>query len=103
MPILVGQESVDLTTAQTGFVNAQTGTHVLRIDQILRGMLQLIPFAEVAEMLFVLAVEKFAVHTIMVGYTLYAFGCALNPLLLKKPQTQGRVWNRIQSNRRSRK
>ena len=101
MSILVGQEGVDLAATQAGFVNAQMGAYILGINQILRSMLQLVPFAEVTEMLLVLAVEEFAVHTIMVGYALYTFGSALNPPLLKKPQTRGRVWSRIPSDRRS--
>ena len=103
VPFLVGQESVDLAAAQAGLVNAQMGTYVFRINQILRGMAQLIPLAEVAEMLLVLGIEEFAVHPIMVGYAPYALSRALNPLLLKKQQTRGRVWSRIPSSRRSRK
>ena len=101
--LLVGQKSIDLAAAQAGFVYAQMRTYVFGIDQVFRGMLQLVPLAEVAEMLLVLAVEKLAVHPIMVGYALYALCRALNPLLLKKQQTRGRVWSRIPSNRRSHK
>ena len=103
VPFLVGQESVDFVTAQAGFVYAQTGAYVFRINQILRGMAQLLPLAEVAEMLLVLGIEEFAVHSIMTGYAFYALSRALNPLLLKKQQTRGRVWSRIPSSRRSRK
>ena len=103
VPFLVGQESVDFVTAQAGFVYAQTGAYVFRINQILRGMAQLLPLAEVAEMLLVLGIEEFAVHAIMTGYAFYALSRALNPLLLKKQQTRGRVWSRTPSSRRSRK
>lgn len=103
VPVLVGQECIDLTAAQAGFVNAQMRAYVLGIDQVLRGMAQLFPPAEVAEMFLVLGAEKLAVHPIMVGYAIYALGCALNPLLLKKQQTRGRVWSRVPSSRRNHK
>ena len=103
VPVLVGQECIDLTAAQAGFVNAQMRAYVFGIDQVLRGMVQLFPPAEVAEMLLVLGIKKFAVHTIMVGYAPYALGRALNPLLLKKQQTRGRAWSRIPSVRRNHK
>ena len=97
VPVLVGQECIDLTAAQAGFVNAQMRAYIFGIDQELRGMAQLVPPAEVAEMLLVLGIKKFAVHTIMVGYAPYALGRALNPLLLKKQQTRGRAWSPIPS------
>ena len=86
-----------------GYVNAQMRAHVFGIDQVLRGMPQLVPLPVVAEMLLVLGIEKFAVHTIMVGYAPYALGRAINPLLLKKQQTRGRAWSRIPSVRRNHK
>ena len=95
---LVGQESIDLAAAQAGFVNAQMRAYVFGIDQILRGMVQLFPPPEVAEMFFVLCIEEFAVHPIMVGYALYVLSSVLNPPLLKKQQTRGGVWSRIPSN-----
>lgn len=103
MPFLVGQEGIDFTAAQAGFVNTQMGAHVLRIYQIFRGVFQLFPPAEVAEMFLVLGAEKFAVHPVMVGYALYALSRAFNPLLLKKPRTQGRVGSRILSDLRNHK
>ena len=103
VPFLVGQESIDLPAAQAGFVNAQMRAYVFGIDQILRGMVQLFPTPEVAEVFLVLCIEEFAVHPIMVGYALYALSSVLNPPLLKKQQTQGRVWSRIPSNRRNHK
>ena len=98
---LVGQECINLADAQAGLVNAQTRAYVFGIDKVLRGMAQLLPFPEVAEMFLVLGAEKLAVHPIMGGYALYALCRTLNPLLLKKRQTRGRVWSRIQSNRRN--
>ena len=47
VPFLVGQECIDLTAAQAGFVNAQMRAYVFGIDQVLRGMVQLFPPAEV--------------------------------------------------------
>lgn len=86
--VLVGQERIYLTAAQTGFVYAQICTDVFRVDQILRGVRKLFPCPEIAEMLLVLAGKKLAVHTVVVGYALYAFRCRLNLLLLKKQQTR---------------
>lgn len=103
VPFLVGQECIDLTAAQAGFVNAQTRAYVFGIDQVLRGMVQLFPPPEVAEMFLVLGAEKLAVHPIMVGYAPYALRRALNPPLLKKQQTRGRVWSRIPSGHRNHK
>lgn len=88
-PFLVGQEGIDFTAAQAGFVNTQMGTHVLRIYQIFRSVFQLFPPAEVAEMVLVLGDEEFAVHTVMVGYALYALSRAFNPLLLKSHELGG--------------
>ena len=53
VPFLVGQEGIDLPAAQAGLVNAQTRAYVFGIDQVLRGMAQLLPFPEVAEMFLV--------------------------------------------------
>ena len=103
MPLLVGQESIDLAAAQAGLVNAQMRAHVFGIDKVLRGMAQLFPLPEIAEMFLVLGAEKLAVHPIMVGYAPYALRSVLNPLLLKKQQTRERVWSRIPSNRRNHK
>ena len=89
--------------AQAGLVNAQTRAYVFGIDQVLRGMVQLFPPPEVAEMFLVLGAEKLAVHPIMVGYAPYALRRALNPPLLKKQQTRGRVWSRIPSGHRNHK
>ena len=102
-PFLVGQEGIDFTAAQAGFVNTQMGTHVLRIYQIFRSVFQLFPPAEVAEMVLVLGDEEFAVHTVMVGYALYALSRAFDPLLLEKPRTRGRVGSRILSGLRNHK
>ena len=103
VPFLVGQEGIDLPAAQAGFVNAQMGTYVFGIDQILRSVIQLFPLPEVTETLLILSVEKFSVHAIMVGDAPYALGRALNPPLLKKQQTRARAWSRIPSNHRSHK
>ena len=100
---LVGQECINLAAAQAGLVNAQTRAYVFGIDQVLRGMAQLLPFPEVAEMFLVLGAEKLSVHPIMVGDAPYALGRALNPPLLKKQQTRARAWSRIPSNHRSHK
>ena len=42
VPVLVGQECIDLTAAQAGFVNAQMRAYIFGIDQELRGMAQLV-------------------------------------------------------------
>ena len=63
-------------------------TQILREQQILLGMQQLVPLAVVAEMLLVLSSQLLAVYTVVAGYALDALGCGLNPLLLKKPQTR---------------
>lgn len=86
--VLVGQKRIDLTAAQAGFVYAQVRAHIFGIYQILRGVLPLFPLAEATEMFLVLGGEELAVYTVMVRYALDALGGALNPLLLKKPQTR---------------
>lgn len=81
MTLLVGQECINLTIAQAGFVNAQIGTYIFREQQIFCSMLQLIPFTETTEVFLVLGRQKLTVHTIMVGYPLDAFSGSFNPLL----------------------
>ena len=63
-------------------------TQVLREQQVLLGMQQLIPLTVIAEMLLVLGSQLLAVYAIVIGYALDTLGSRLNPLLLKKPQTQ---------------
>ena len=63
-------------------------TQILGEQQILLGMQQLIPLTVVTEMLLVLSSQLLAVYAIVIGYALDALGSRLNPLLLKKPQTQ---------------
>ena len=52
-------------------------------------MRQLVPLAVTAKVLLVLSDQLLAVYTIVIGYALDAFRRGLNPILLKKPQTQG--------------
>ena len=63
-------------------------TQVLREQQVLLGMQQLIPLTVIAEMLLVLGSQLLAVYAIVIGYALDTLGSRLNPLLLKKPRTQ---------------
>ncbi len=89
MSRLVGKECIDFAAAQAGLVNAQIRTNVFREQQVVTGMSQLVPCAEIAEMLLVLGREVLAVHSVVAGNPLYALCRGLNPPLLKKPQTQG--------------
>ena len=89
MAVLVGQERVQFTIGQACLVNAKMEAQILREQQILLGMEPLVPLAEVAEMLLVLSDQLLTVYTIVIGYALDAFRCGLNPILLKKLQTQG--------------
>ena len=61
---------------------------ILREQEVLFCMRQLVPLAVVAEMLLVLCRQLLAVYAIVTGYALDALRCGLNPILLKKPQTQ---------------
>jgi hypothetical protein len=63
-------------------------TQILREQQVLLGMQQLIPLTVVTEVLLVLGCQLLAVYAIVIGYALDTLGSRLNPLLLKKPQTQ---------------
>ena len=63
-------------------------TQVFREQQVLLGMQQLIPLTVVTEVLLVLGSQLLAVYAIVIGYALDTLGSRLNPLLLKKPQTQ---------------
>lgn len=64
-------------------------TQILREQKILLRMRQLVPLAVTAKVLLVLSDQLLAVYTIVIGYALDAFRRGLNPILLKKPQTQG--------------
>lgn len=61
---------------------------ILREQEILFCMRQLVPLAVVAEMLLVLCRQLLTVYAIVTGYALDALRCGLNPILLKKTQTQ---------------
>ena len=88
MAVLVGEERVQLAVRQAGLVDAQMLTQVLREQQVLLGMQQLIPLTVVTEVLLVLGSQLLAVYAIVSGYALDTLGSRFNPLLLKKPQTQ---------------
>ena len=63
-------------------------TQVLREKQVLLSVQQLIPLTVVTEVLLVLGSQLLAVYAIVIGYALDTLSSRLNPLLLKKPQTQ---------------
>ena len=86
---LVRKKRVDLAAAQAGLVDAQMSAYVLWIQQVLGSVVQLLPLAVIAESFLVLGGKLFPVHSIMVGYTRYAFRRCFNPPLLKKQQTRG--------------
>ena len=56
-------------------------TQVLREQQVLLGVQQLIPLTVVTEMLLVLGSQLLAVYAIVIGYALDTLGSRLNPLL----------------------
>ena len=89
MPVLVGQERVQLSVGQARLIYTQVLTQILREQQVLLGMEPLVPLAEIAEMLLVLGGKLLAVYTVVTGYALDALGRRLNPYLLKNQQTQG--------------
>lgn len=61
---------------------------ILGEQEVLFCMRQLVPLAVVAEMLLVLSSKLLAVYAIVTGYALDTLRCGLDPILLKKPQTQ---------------
>ena len=63
-------------------------TQILGEQQILLGMQQLIPLTVGTEMLLVLGCQLLAIYAVVIGYALDTLSSRLNPLLLKKPQTQ---------------
>jgi hypothetical protein len=62
-------------------------TQILREQQVLLSVQQLIPLTVVTEVLLVLGSQLLAVYAVVIGYALDTLGSRLNPLLLKKPQT----------------
>jgi hypothetical protein len=62
-------------------------TQILREQQVLLSVQQLIPLTVVTEVLLVLGSQLLAVYAVVIGYALDALGSRLNPLLLKNPQT----------------
>lgn len=56
-------------------------TQVLREQQVLLGMQQLIPLTVVTEVLLVLGSQLLAVYAIVIGYALDTLGSRLNPPL----------------------
>ena len=61
---------------------------ILREQKILLRMRQLVPLSVTAKVLLVLSSKLLAVYAIVIGYALDALRCRLDPILLKKPQTQ---------------
>ena len=61
---------------------------ILRKQEVLFCMRQLVPLAVTAKVLLVLSSKLLAVYAIVIGYALDALRCGLDPILLKKPQTQ---------------
>ena len=61
---------------------------ILWEQKILLRMRQLVPLSVTAKVLLVLSSKLLAVYAIVIGYALDALRCRLDPILLKKPQTQ---------------
>lgn len=56
-------------------------TQVLREQQVLLSVQQLIPLTVVTEVLLVLGSQLLAVYAVVIGYALDTLGSRLNPLL----------------------
>lgn len=86
--VAVGDEGVKLPAAERRLVDGQVGPDVLREQDELLCMRELLPSAVAAEYFFVLARQSCPFHAVMRAYGAYALWRRLNPYLLKKPRTR---------------
>lgn len=84
---LVSQYSVDIAIAKACLVKTHVPTDVVGEEDILFGMLQLVPTAVVAQLLLILLAQGLSVHPVALSQRLDTYGGVVNLPLLKKERT----------------
>ena len=84
----VGQYGVDIAIAQTGLVKTHVLPEIFRIQNVLIGMIKLIPYPVIADYLLVLPAQCLPVQSVAGCESGDADRGALNLPLLKKPRTR---------------